>query len=65
MVGSGVGGPGGMEFRKAINGKFTNNPCRLRNCFNFSQIRPYRCAACDNRFYSREAAVQRIAPRAV
>src|SRR6266478_4227641 len=26
MVGSGVGAPGGMEFRKAINGKFTNNP---------------------------------------
>ena len=29
------------------------------------QIRPYRCVACDNRFYSREGVVQQIAPRAV
>jgi hypothetical protein len=38
MVGSGVGGPGGIELRKAINGKFTNNPCWLRNCLNLSHV---------------------------
>jgi DNA-directed RNA polymerase subunit RPC12/RpoP len=29
------------------------------------QIRPYRCAACDGRFYSREMPRQEVASRTV
>jgi hypothetical protein len=43
MVGSGAGGPGGIEFRKAINGKYTNK-LRLRNRFNLPNVhRVMRC----------------------
>jgi hypothetical protein len=38
MVGSGVGGPGGIEFRKAMHEKFTNTSCRLRNRLNLSHV---------------------------
>jgi len=38
MVGSGVGVPGGIEFRKAINGKLTNRSCQLRNRLNLSYV---------------------------
>src|SRR5258707_1038341 len=36
MVGSGVGGPGGIESRKTINGKLTNRSFQLRNRLNLS-----------------------------
>jgi DNA-directed RNA polymerase subunit RPC12/RpoP len=29
------------------------------------QIRPYRCAACDNRFYGREMPPRPVGPRTV
>jgi len=43
MVGSGVGGPGGIEFRKAINEKFTNNPCPLANRLDLSHVDRVMC----------------------
>ena len=33
-MGSGAGGPGGIEFWKTINGKLTNSSWRLRNRLN-------------------------------
>jgi len=34
-----------------------------RYLLSFLQIRPYRCAACDHRFYGRETLLQRVADR--